>query len=64
MSYESEMEALRKEEVKRGTEILQKYKNAAPSGVLDNPEKTRDFHELMKYIRKKRNAIAKKYGKK
>ena len=63
MSYEDEMKALRKDEVRRGLKILKKYKDATPPGVLDNPSETRDFRELMTYIRRKRNAIFKKYGK-
>jgi hypothetical protein len=34
-----------------------------PSGVLDNPNETQEFRELMKDIKAKRNAIFKKYGK-
>ena len=63
MSYESEIKSLQKKEVRRGLKILKKYKNATPAGVLDNPSETQDFRELMTYIRKKRNAIFKKYGK-
>jgi hypothetical protein len=63
MSYDSEMDALKKEETKRGLEILDKYRGATPSGILDNPNETQEFRELMKDIKAKRNAIFKKYGK-
>lgn len=63
MSYESEMDALRKEEVAKGLVILEKYRNATPPGILDNPNEVRDFRKLMTYIKAKRKTIKTKYKK-
>lgn len=64
MSYESEMKSLRVEEKQRGLEILKKYEGKTPIGVLDNHSETKEFLKLRLEMRKKRNAIFKKYGKK
>ena len=64
MSYESEMKALTEERKRRGLEILEKYKSATPSGVLDNHEETKEFQKLSMELKLKRKAIMKKYGKK